>query len=127
MFRFLKYIIAILLVSSFLFQNISKLIIVVNFQINREFIAKNLCVNRNKPKSCCKGKCELKKQLDEEDKKENFPAAAFKDQYEKQNYYRPALSVFAISEIGNQSQFTYIDQCGRLVSSGLFHPPPFFS
>jgi hypothetical protein len=36
---------------------------IVDFLINREYIAKNLCINRDKPKSCCKGKCHLVKQL----------------------------------------------------------------
>jgi hypothetical protein len=36
---------------------------IVDYLINKEYIAKNLCVNRDKPKSCCKGKCHLLKQL----------------------------------------------------------------
>jgi hypothetical protein len=36
---------------------------IVDYIINKEYIAKNLCVNRDKPKSCCKGKCHLVKQL----------------------------------------------------------------
>lgn len=36
---------------------------IVDYLINKDFIAKNLCENRNKPKSCCKGKCYLLKQL----------------------------------------------------------------
>lgn len=35
----------------------------IDFVINKEYIVKNLCENRNKPKSCCKGKCYLVKQL----------------------------------------------------------------
>jgi len=36
---------------------------IVDYLINKDYIAKNLCENRNKPKSCCKGKCYLVKQL----------------------------------------------------------------
>ena len=35
----------------------------VEYAINKDYIAKNLCINKDKPKSCCKGKCYLKKQL----------------------------------------------------------------
>jgi len=120
-----KYFISILLVSSFLFQNISKLIIVVNFQINREFIAKNLCVNRDKPKSCCAGKCELKKQLDEDDKKQNVPANTIKDKSEKQNYYSPAKYKLADTNIDFIPGFQFL--AGKIsdVSLSIFHPPPF--
>ncbi len=36
---------------------------VIEYLFNREYIANNLCVNKDKPKSCCKGKCHLVKQL----------------------------------------------------------------
>jgi hypothetical protein len=36
---------------------------IFDYLINKDYIAKNLCVNKDKPKSCCKGKCYLVKQL----------------------------------------------------------------
>lgn len=39
----------------------------IEYALNKEYIAKNLCINRNKPKSCCEGKCHLKKQLAKSD------------------------------------------------------------
>ena len=36
---------------------------VIDYLINKDYIAKNLCVNKDKPKSCCKGKCHMVKQL----------------------------------------------------------------
>ncbi len=35
----------------------------IEYAVNKDFIAKNLCVNRDKPKSCCQGKCYLQKQV----------------------------------------------------------------
>jgi hypothetical protein len=35
----------------------------VDYALNKEYIAKNLCENRNKPKMHCNGKCHLMKQL----------------------------------------------------------------
>lgn len=63
-------------------QNISKLIIVVNYSLNKDYIAKNLCVKRDEPGNCCKGKCELKKNLDEAEKKESVPANPAKEKAE---------------------------------------------
>ncbi len=48
--------------------------IVINWKINQDFIAENLCENKDKPRMCCKGKCQLKKQLqkmDTESQQEN--------------------------------------------------------
>lgn len=36
---------------------------VIDYLINKDYIAKNLCVNKDKPKSCCKGKCHMIKEL----------------------------------------------------------------
>ena len=35
----------------------------IDYALNKSYIEKNLCVNRNKPQSCCHGKCHLKKEL----------------------------------------------------------------
>ena len=35
----------------------------VQYRIFKDYIAKNLCENKDKPNSCCHGKCFLKKQL----------------------------------------------------------------
>jgi len=41
--------------------------IIVNFKINQDFIAKVLCVDKDKPESNCHGTCHLSKQLSETD------------------------------------------------------------
>lgn len=123
----MKYFFSILLISSFLLQNVSKLIIVINFQINKDYIAKNLCINRNKPKSCCEGKCELKKQLDEEDKKENLPTTSLKDKFEKENYYVPGLNILANHMQEIEPNFIYLAPITTSNFRQVFHPPPFLS
>ena len=67
----MKKSIAILLLIAISFQSFSKVFIVVNFIVNQSTIAQKYCVNKAKPKLHCDGKCHLKKQLKEEDKKEN--------------------------------------------------------
>lgn len=36
----------------------------IEYAVFKDYIVKNLCVNRDKPKSCCQGKCHLKKQIE---------------------------------------------------------------
>ncbi len=59
----MKRVLAIVLFVAVLFQSMSKLVVIINYQIHKDYVAKNLCENRDKPKMCCKGKCQLKKQL----------------------------------------------------------------
>jgi hypothetical protein len=70
--RFFVIPILILLVMS---QTFSTWFVVISFRLNRDYIAKNLCENRNRPALRCKGNCVLMKKMQEEEKKEqNQPA-----------------------------------------------------
>jgi hypothetical protein len=70
--RFFAIPILILLVMS---QTFSTWFVVISFRLNRDYIAKNLCENRNRPALRCKGNCVLMKKMQEEEKKEqNQPA-----------------------------------------------------
>ena len=61
-----KQSIAILFLVAFTAQTFSKAVIVCTFYANQNYIAKNLCENRDKPKSFCVGKCQLKKKLNKD-------------------------------------------------------------
>lgn len=54
-------------------QTFSKWCLIVEFRINRDYIAKNLCVNRSRPSCCCKGKCYLNKKLAEDQSQQQTP------------------------------------------------------
>jgi hypothetical protein len=56
-----------------LLQSFSKVWIFLSFKINQGYIAKVLCINRNKPESQCNGKCVLMQRIkaaEEKEKKE---------------------------------------------------------
>jgi len=59
--------IAILIMFSLTFQCMVKVAIIGWWELNRDYVAKNLCENRNKPQMKCCGKCYLKKQLKKAD------------------------------------------------------------
>jgi len=49
---------------SIMASTFSKAVILVDFYANQDYIAKNLCINRNRPEMRCKGRCQLCKRLD---------------------------------------------------------------
>ncbi len=61
--RFITY----LLLGAFLLHSTSRMIVYFNYWSNQEFIAQNLCENRDEPVMECNGKCHLKKELDKDD------------------------------------------------------------
>src|SRR5665647_284761 len=69
----MKSIAAFILLIALLAQHSSRYMVMLNYEFNKNYIAKTLCVNRNKPMSGCNGKCYLKKQLAKAAKEENAP------------------------------------------------------
>jgi len=67
----MKFISASILLIALLAQNCSRFLVVLDYELNKSYIEKNLCENRNKPKCCCHGKCYLKKQLDKANNEQN--------------------------------------------------------
>ncbi|MDW8295555.1 MAG: hypothetical protein RMJ97_01605 [Raineya sp.] len=66
----MKQLITILLFSATLLQPLQTFWVKVSFELNKNFIAKNLCENRFKPELKCGGKCYLMKKLAEKQKQE---------------------------------------------------------
>jgi len=64
----MKILAVILLSLVTLLQSFSKWIILTDYEINKEYISKNLCINKSRPKLHCNGKCQLMKKLAEEEK-----------------------------------------------------------
>jgi hypothetical protein len=62
--------ITVLFFLIWLCQLSDRYVVFVSFYINQNYIAKNLCVNRDKPQMHCNGKCHLNDSLKEQSRKE---------------------------------------------------------
>lgn len=62
----MKKLIAILAFAGFLLQTFHQVATVAAFYSDQDFIARNLCENRDNPKMHCEGKCCLKRKLAKE-------------------------------------------------------------
>ena len=72
----MRFIVVPILLVLVMTQSFSHWFVVLAFNINRNYIAKNLCENRYRPKMHCNGNCVLMKKLKEKEKEEqNQPAA----------------------------------------------------
>lgn len=80
----MKHVFSILILTGILMQLFGKTIICINYQLNKDYISNVFCENKNSKKLHCNGKCYMKKQLKEEDKKENAPANNLKEKFELQ-------------------------------------------
>jgi hypothetical protein len=67
-------VIAIALIFVMSAQSLCKLGMITYFEINRDYIAKVLCINKSEPKLKCNGQCYLKKSIKETEETVPVPA-----------------------------------------------------
>src|SRR5687768_5073713 len=67
----MRLIAATILVLLVLTQVCSKWLLVAEYAVNKDFIAKTLCNNKEKPKLKCQGKCQLMKKMAAETENNN--------------------------------------------------------
>lgn len=71
---YFKQILCILIASVTLITSSRGIVIWLEYKINQKYILKNLCVEKDKPKNTCQGKCHLKAHLNESDKEKDSSA-----------------------------------------------------
>ncbi len=124
--KFLKPIVSIVLIAAIVVQVLGKFIVLAHYALNKEAITKTLCVNKNKPKMHCNGKCHLKKQLSKEDKKEQSPANPFKEVKDFQLYSANNSGIEITNTLINHTEksiFQYSFHFSSQHLQAVFHPP----
>ena len=116
---------AFILLLAFAASSFSKAVIVVDFYANQDYIAKNLCENRDKPMMHCCGRCQLRKRLNREaDQDKNNPERRPEN---KQEVFFLDKTVAALTApVFNCVDLSYAPYKGdRPVdrAAGIFHPP----
>jgi len=124
--KILRPILSFILLTAIMLQVLGKFIILVDYSINKNYIANVLCVNKNKPKMQCNGKCHLKKQLKKEDAKEQSPANPFKEIKDLPLYLGNSSSINPLKNIvckTEASTFRYSFHFSTQHLQDVFHPP----
>jgi hypothetical protein len=121
----LKSFLSILISIGILLQANSAAVIIADFYLHRDYIAKNLCENRNKPQMKCCGKCCLKRKL-AKDAKEQVPGPRNQKNEQVVNLFfnntRLDLKTFRTTSVARQ-YFSYNDMATISFQGDIFHPP----
>jgi len=123
-----KKFIAIAMLFAISYQYMIKLGIIAYYELNKSYIAQNLCENRDKPQIKCCGKCYLRKQLkkaeDENTGSKQLPTKI--DKVEVAAFF--PLAPIHISVQGFSLKVIFHDRyqqpSGSDPLSSIFHPPP---
>jgi hypothetical protein len=121
----MKYLFVIAVLTGIVLQSSSSLVILARFELNKEYIAKNLCVKRKIKNNCCKGSCVLKKELQEAAKKEHDPSTPEKGKAGFELISQSASTVKITSPLTalllSSDYFLFIPASN---AGSVFHPPP---
>jgi hypothetical protein len=119
---------SILLALAVLLQCCSKTWQWMGFELNRDYIARTLCVNRDSPETMCRGLCYFKHQVqaDTQQEQKEVPVAVFKLQYEVA-YDLPEAFFWVTAEPSGPAPRPDLpfDRAlhSRLWPGGVFQPP----
>ncbi|MDP4150772.1 MAG: hypothetical protein Q8927_03745 [Bacteroidota bacterium] len=120
----MKQLTAIVLLFGMLGQTFSTCMVVLGYRLNKDFIARNLCENRNKPAMHCEGKCYLCKKLKKEDKKDQEnPERRAENRFESLCDERTDLLAAPVRSERILSYPTYSEDPSPRSLSACFHPP----
>jgi hypothetical protein len=126
----LKKVLLYVILVAVVLQGVNRWAVYIQFQLNKEFIAKNLCVKKAIKNNCCQGSCQLSKRLGEEkNPKNNSSQTQPKEEQEQILYLQnilPFLKVIATDDQINHS-FHYSISFTEVEIKPLFHPPALIS
>ncbi len=102
------------------------MVVIGYYHANKEYIAKNLCVNRSNPESCCKGSCflndKLQKTEDCNNKKSPFILKLVNESLFINNAVLADFLVVVHYTL-NERFTAYSNNYSHVSYSTIFHPP----
>lgn len=125
----MKALFTYLLIVLMLAQSLLRLGIYVDFKLHQEYIARVLCVNRDKPILACNGQCQLQERLQRTDAQDEDLPNSRSERHE--------LHLFCVIPLDLDWQPAYRDPVVQAVAyrspfsvawlQSVFHPPPYAS
>jgi len=116
--------ITIVLLLAILVHGNRRMIILAFYDVNKDYIAQNICENRNKPGQCCQGKCYLENALKKEQKNET---QRFPEKERSEILWLPLLSIEEYSFLRYKKLIKnfshYFSYYFFVFAVAFFHPP----
>lgn len=123
----MKFIASTIFILLLLTQVFSKWLMVIDYTINKDYIAKNLCENRNRPTLHCNGKCQLMKKMaleDDQTNKTNSASSVAKAPF-TDVLFNAAFAFTQLTACASDSLYNdfYLVAIPSSFHSSIFHPP----
>ena len=90
----MKLFVSIVMAGLLVFQTFNRAYFVIYYEINKEYIAKYLCENKDEPMSTCNGRCFLRDQLEKSSDTDGENENTVIPTWNQTEYDTPELLVF---------------------------------
>ncbi len=105
-------------------------LIYLDFELRRDYIVKNLCINKNRPELHCDGKCYVAKRIaaarekEQQEAEQNFIFKLCETLAEPVRPFHAVLPANPLMPFPDKISFLYTPGLNGLTPvSGIFHPP----
>ncbi len=98
----------------------------IDYAINKDYIAKNLCVKKEIPNNCCQGKCYLNKQIQKSEETNNSKETNSNKKVQSKEVHEFIVTNFKLPKIAEiNSNILFFKQIANIstFSSIVFVPP----
>ena len=124
----IKHIYIFTVLAAFVLQLGSRLYVLVDFKLNQDFIAENLCEKKDEPESCCEGSCQLSKELNKiEESEDQGPLNNDTEKKQKTEDFPLFVNEIKQNAYLNKDEIQILECKIVPYSSGfyseIFHPP----
>lgn len=113
----------ILAMAGILSQSFGRLYILVHFKLNQKKIAQTLCIRKDEPGNCCKGKCYLNKQLEEQQDREDSGKSPELKNKEEVQFFQGSCRFRFYSFAVTEPWASYLPAIPEGKDQGIFRPP----
>jgi hypothetical protein len=121
----MKGIATVILLLLFTVQTFSKWMWVLDYNLNQAYIAKNLCINKARPKLHCNGHCQLRKKMAEDESNKESSETAVQKSIVYSAFSKPDMEaqLETVPTALMQPQSFYLFPPCIAVIPAVFHPP----
>ncbi|MCW3080515.1 hypothetical protein [Segetibacter sp.] len=120
----MKRLCTIFLLTVFVLQTFSRMVVEADYFVNRSYIAKYLCINNKKPQLQCGGKCYLSKKLKQQDKQDQQTSNDKKPKFETSLYIvSTSTEILSDREFEKKEYFSAPTGVSSNYHHSVFRPP----
>ncbi|MEO5911870.1 MAG: hypothetical protein ABIP95_13350 [Pelobium sp.] len=102
----------------------TRLFYFAGYELNKEYIATVLCVNKDKPELNCNGKCFLTRKIAEAEKKQQSQERKTQKDLSQQIMLIASFKINFLNVVHQSQQINYTNNYSFSKTTSFYHPPP---